>query len=245
MGAKVNSILEPVLSLLFPNRCAFCQDILDSSCCICDKCLIKIEFIHPPFCEKCGAPLFYRESMKVPCYQCQDLKFDFEKNESLGVYTESLKKLIHLYKFNRRRSLNRPFTILLIRYKKEYIKRHDFLIPVPLNSSRYSERGFNQSSLITDEISRHIEITCLEDCLKRTGASRPQSSIHSRDMRLKNLTDRFRVREKYKETIRGKNILVFDDVLTTGATSSACAKTLYNEGAGSVDILTLARAVKA
>jgi ComF family protein len=182
--------------------------------------------------------------MNGTCYQCQDLEFDFEKNESLGVYVEILRELIHLYKFSKRRSMSRTFTTLLMRYKREYIKGHDLLIPVPLNASRYSERGFNQSSLITDRISMHIQITCLEDCLKRSGTSRPQSSIHPIEERLKNLTDRFIVREKYKEIIKGKNILVFDDVLTTGATSSACAKTLYDAGAGRVDILTLARAVK-
>ena len=244
MGVKVNNILEPVLSLLFPNRCSFCQKILEGSCCICDKCLIKVDFIHPPFCVRCGAPLFNRDIMSRSCIQCQDLSFQFEKNESIGVFIGILRELIHLYKFNRRRSLSRTFATLLMRYKKEYIKSHDLLVPVPLNASRYSERGFNQSSLIADEISKNVQITCLKDCLKRTGASKPQSSIHTIEERLKNLTDRFHMRGKYKEVIMGKNILVFDDVLTTGATSSACARTLYDEGAGRIDILTLARAVK-
>jgi competence protein ComFC len=244
MGIKTADILEPVLSLLFPNRCVFCGDILEGSCCICDECVLKIELINTPFCQRCGAPLYNQTMKSGVCRQCQDLEFQFHRNESLGVFAGILRDLIHLYKFNKRRSLNRTFTALVLRNKREYIENHDLLMPVPLTALRHSERGFNQSSLIAEGISKIVQMPCLRDCLKRTGASKPQSSIGSIRERINNLTDRFQVREKYRESLMGKNILIIDDVLTTGATSSACARALYDEGAGRVRVLTLARAVK-
>ncbi len=231
-------------NLLFPNCCVFCRKYLEKGSCICESCMNKLEIIDGLFCNRCGAPLPNDLLLnEKSCNQCTDLIFSYSKNESLGIFTGKFRELIHLYKFNKRRSLFRFFSDLTVRYKKTYILDHDILIPMPLTRSRYSERGFNQSHLIAKEISKEVPIKFFGDIVIRRGRSKPQSSVPARNKRLLNVTDKFIVRKKRRSHIADRNILLFDDVLTTGATASVCARALYKEGVQNVDVLTLGRAL--
>lgn len=155
-----------------------------------------------------------------------------------------MRELIHIYKFNRRRSLSLLFSDLLKAYKASYIVAHNVIVSVPLSKTRYNERGFNQSSLIALELSKRVGIPFYHRGLIREGRSQPQSSMNRIEERLKNFSDRFIVRERLRELLVKRDVLLFDDVLTSGATASTCARSLYAAGARSVDLLTLARAVK-
>jgi ComF family protein len=248
-GGSLSRFLEAALGVLFPNRCSICNSDIDVGCCVCKGCLRKIEIIHPPFCKRCGAPSrggapLARLHPEGSCIQCADLIFHFAKNESLGVYSGILRELIHSYKFEKRRGLARTFSSLIREYKRGYVEQHEVIVPVPLTPSRLSERGFNQASLIAEQIAKESSIVLAEECLSRRGNSKPQSRIGAVAERLANLKDRFTVRERYRDAIRKRSVLVFDDVLTTGATSSACARALMSAGAALVDVLTIARAVK-
>ena len=121
---------------------------------------------------------------------------------------------------------------------------HDILISMPLSRSRYSERGFNQSYLIAREISKRAPITFYGNIVTRKGNAKPQSNIKTRKERLSNVTDLFIVKRKWRDFLFKKNILLFDDVLTTGATVSECAHSLYRANVRNVNILTLARALR-
>ncbi len=234
-----------LLTLLLPNRCLFCKVLLKSGSCICNNCLAKIDIIDSNHCARCGAPSDRRGAeIGNFCEQCRELQFDFRKNRSLGVFKGDLRKLIHLYKFEGRRSIFRVFSHLSVMCKESYILSHEMIVPVPLSKRRYSERGFNQSFLIGREIAKKIPIPFFGGLLKRSGRARPQSSIESIHIRWSNMTDKFIVAPRYKELLRGKDILLIDDVLTTGATASACARTLYKCGAANVDLLSMARSVK-
>lgn len=244
MNNRFSRTLMSIIDLIFPNSCCFCSEPLKESCCICSECQVGLELITKWYCKRCGAPLPAGFKKHVDyCSQCEDLKFVFGKNESLGVFTGKLRELIHLYKFNKRRSLYRFFSQLLIKHKRSFILAHDILIPVPLNRARYSERGFNQSFLIAREIARSSGITFYGSILNRRGKSNPQSSIASRNERLINISDEFTVKSKWEMTIAGRNVLLFDDVLTTGATVSVCTEVLYKRGVSNVDVLTIARSL--
>ncbi len=232
-------------ALLFPNRCVFCGVTLKEGSCACNECLRGIELINDPICARCGAPLRAVEGRQAKsCEQCTDLMLDYNKNESLGIFTGKLRELIHLYKFKHRKSLSRVFSDMLVKHKKNYIVSHDVLMAMPLTGSRRNERGFNQSFRIAREISKKVPVMFCGDIIVRKGRSRPQSRIAARKERLSNVTDRFIVKERHTGDLRGKNILLFDDVLTTGATASACARSLYQYNVKNIDILTLARALK-
>ncbi|HEB29901.1 MAG TPA: ComF family protein [Spirochaetes bacterium] len=232
-------------AFFFPNRCVFCGMTLKEGSCVCNGCLSGIELIKGPICAKCGAPL---RAVGTPpaksCEQCTDLPLDYNKNESLGIFTGKLRELIHLYKFKRRKSLSRVFSAMLLKHKKNYVVSHDVLMVMPLTGSKRNERGFNQSFRIAREISKKVPVMFYGDIIKRKGRSRPQSQIAARKERFSNVTDRFIVKERHTGDLRGKNILLFDDVLTTGATASACARSLYQYNVKNIDILTLARALK-
>ena len=243
-GIKGKGFFE-VLNLLFPNRCHFCGASLSSGACVCASCSKSIEIIEGAVCTRCGAP---HPSDAKPaekgCGQCTELTFLFGRNVSLGVFDGFLRRLIHLYKFEGRRSLYRLFAAALFIHRREYIEAADFLIPVPLSAVRYSERGFNQSYMLAKEVARLAHVRFIGSVINRSGHAAPQSSVSSQKERVSNLSDRFSVRARFEGSLKNKRLLLVDDVLTTGVTASACAGALIEAGAFSVDVLTLARSLK-
>jgi len=155
-----------------------------------------------------------------------------------------MRELIHHFKFGGRRSLFRVFSELSLVHKASYIREHDALVPVPLSQARFRERGFNQSYMIGRAIANSTDIPFFGNILLRRGKSKPQSSVTSLRERRENLTDRFFLKKGRQEIVRGKNILLIDDVLTTGATASACARVLNQGGAVKVNLLSMARALR-
>ena len=248
----MNSLLGPKLSglinLLFPNRCAFCAAVLEEGCSICERCIAGIELISGPVCGRCGAPspdplTGKRHSRVQCCEQCRDMVAVFHKNESLSVFTGKMRELIHHFKFNKRRSLSNLFSGLLVKHKRDYILEHDELVPVPLTGVRMLERGFNQSLLIARKLASRLPVGFHGSIISRKGDSVPQSRVRSRAQRRNNINDRFFVKKRWRTVVPGKRVLLFDDVLTTGATASECARVLYEEGAVCVNLLTLSRAM--
>jgi len=238
--------LVDVLNLLLPNHCHFCGASLSSGVCICAVCSTSLEIIEGVVCKRCGAPLppdttFWEKG----CSQCMELAFLFGRNVSLGIFEGYLRRLIHLYKFEGRRSLHRFFAGLLLMHNRAYIDGADLLVPVPLSGTRYTERGFNQSYLLARSVATIAHVNFMGSALCRRGNAAPQSSVSSQQERVTNLTDLFMVRAGFEDSINNRAILLIDDVLTTGVTASACARALLRTGALSVDVLTLARSLKA
>jgi ComF family protein len=267
MTSALREIGLDVLNLLFPGRCFRCKTVLERGTCICSACLAAAAPIEGRTCVRCGAPAA-GESLTAygglvegeasasgngvniasgeasrDCPQCADLRLLFGRNESFGVYEGTLRELIHLYKFEKRRSLHRLFTELLLDSKRRFISGHDLVVPVPLTRERVLDRGYNQSFLVARGLAARLPVAFLGEALVRRGNSRPQSGIRTRGERLANVTDRISVGRNAVRAVRGSSVLLVDDVLTTGATASLCAKALLCEGARSVDLLTVARAL--
>jgi ComF family protein len=245
---KMTSALREIgldfLNLFFPDRCFFCGRALERGTCICSECLSSALPIEGKTCARCGAPVAGGEGgQHAGCPQCVDLDLRFGRNESFGVFLGTLRELIHLYKFGKRRSLSRLFSELIVGSKKPYILGHDMIAPIPLTRERALERGYNQSFLVARGIAEKLPVAFFGEVLTRKGKGRPQSSVPTRRERLANITDRFCVKKSVKNRIKGASVLLFDDVLTTGATASECARALVKEGARSVDLLTIARAL--
>ncbi len=243
-------IWKSSFNLLFPNRCVFCKSLVNAGSCVCPDCLCGIPIVGEIVCCRCGAPLgevLQASGLPDPinsCYHCRELVFDFTKNESLGVFEGKMRELIHMFKFRGRKTLFRVFAELLLTHKATYIGSHDALTPVPLSLVRLRERGFNQSYLVGRAVAAASSIPFFGTILTRRGKSKPQSSIASLNERMSNLTDRFILGRWGQRLVAGKRILLIDDVLTTGATASACARALYQSGAGQVNLLTIARALR-
>lgn len=234
-----------LMNFIFASNCRVCENLLSGleEKYICKDCFSKIEFITPPYCDKCGKILIdsFKEIEKPICRDCHSLKRHFYKARAVGIYEEALREGIHLLKFEKKVGIHKPLGDLLVRYLKEQqddlIDRIDFVIPVPLHRKRLKSRGFNQAQLLCHYIEKHFNLPVNLD-LKRIRFTPPQMNLR-RQERLQNIKGAFEI--KNKVAIAEKYILLVDDIFTTGATVDECSQVLLKAGAKQVSVLTLAR----
>ncbi len=217
---------------------------------LCPDCSPHFSPVHSPICSRCGIMFKTREGEDHVCGSCIESSGRFGMARASGVYDQSLVDVIHCLKYKNKIRLARPLGILLfhafIRYWGE--KNMDLVIPVPLHAKKLKKRGFNQAFLLVREWMEFAEALNMElsgprieaDALTRSRWTEPQTGL-SREKRLRNIKNAFRVTDFGK--VKGKKILLVDDVYTTGATVEECAKVLFKAGAEQVDVLTLARAM--
>lgn len=146
-----------------------------------------------------------------------------------------MKEAIHLLKFNGVKRLSKPLGFMLSELP---IPKVDGIIPVPLHHERLHQRGFNQTASISRHLAKNLKIPLMLDVLKKTKKTPPQTDVTGKE-RLKNIKNVFAASEE----IKGLDLLVIDDVITTGATVRECAKTLIKAGAKSVTVVALARSM--
>jgi ComF family protein len=230
-----------LLDLLFPDDCRVCGDRLHevSRIPVCSRCLLKPELFHTEFyCVTCRTPFLNRSPLDESgrCAFCRLDLNGFDQVYTFGAYEGVLRKLIHLFKFEGVRTLQRPLGSLLAQALPRE-STFDAIVPMPLHWRRRWHRGFNQSDLLAREIARkwHVPVRAL---VRRKKATAPQAGLTSAQRR-KNVEGAFEV--KNRTDVKGLRLLLIDDVLTTGATASACARALKRAGASQVTFLALAR----
>lgn len=146
------------------------------------------------------------------------------------------------YKYKRKMHLSKPLGELMAQYIRSSfdISRVDYIVPVPLHEKRLHERGYNQAELLSHEISRHFGVPTLSGLLHRTRETKPQFDLPRND-RFKNVKGAFALHGAHH--IKGKRILILDDIYTTGSTISECTRVLKEGEAAQVHVLTLSRAI--
>jgi ComF family protein len=171
------------------------------------------------------------------CALCRGNLQGFDAAYSFGAYEGALRELIHLFKYGRIRTLARPLAGHLVSaFPRE--ERFDAIVPMPLHWFRRWQRGFNQSALLAREIGRRCALPVVH-AVRRRRATRPQAGLSNARRRV-NVAGAFSPARG--RSVRGLRVLLVDDVMTTGATASACARALKNAGASYVAVLALARA---
>lgn len=238
------NLIKNILDFILPRECVVCFSILRDSQkdFICDDCFNKIEIVQYPYCKVCGRPFISKEALAYSpehlCFQCREKRFHFNSARAAGVYSGILKELIHIYKFQKKRALGKLLSEIMIAHLNNRFERIDFdtIIPVPLHKKRLRVRGFDQSLLLGINIGKQIGVPVLADNLTRYRHTKPQLELKVNE-RFKNVRDAFRVIGK--EKIKDKNILLIDDVFTTGATVNECSRILKKEGARKVDVFVL------
>ncbi len=233
-----------LFQFFLPPQCLCCERFLEESQQgFCPSCLSGIYWIEPPFCSICGYPFLSQETSSHPCGACVTHKKYFTMARALGSYEGPLQEAIHRWKYKGKANLT-PF---FAEWMAEGLKRYwapnsfDLLIPVPLHPQRLRERGFNQSLLLVKELSHRSGIPYRKTLLQKIKPTLPQVALSGPE-REKGIRGAFQVIER--EELKGKSVLLVDDVYTTGATVNECSKTLLREGAQRVDVLTLGHAVK-
>lgn len=237
----LRKVLKKALNLLYPTDCATCGKTLEIRQIdgICVSCRKELQTITPPFCQTCGRGI--PEGLKT-CADCKHETFHFERAYACFEYKGKVKILLHTYKFKKRSHLKKVLGDTLSSFANKYVplQNFDLIVPVPLNRSTLLKRGFNQSELLGKNLSNHSRIRFNSKVLKKTKPAHPQSLLTKLE-RKKNIQNAFLARPSKK--IQNKNILLVDDILTTGQTASECARVLKKAGASRVSVLALARGV--
>jgi ComF family protein len=234
---------DGLLNLVYPKSCLACKDRMKTSSqdeLICGRCWGNIKRNLPPFCHSCGRQLDKKNFSKNICPACQKVRLHFDRAFSPFIYTGAIKELIHEFKYKNKDYLGAVLSKPMIEFIKEYSLPMDFLdfiIPMPLSEAKMREREFNQAEVLSRHIADEFKKCVFSDILVRHRNTKTQTELEINE-RFLNVKGSFAVTRH--ADIKGKNLLLVDDVLTTGATSSEAALTLKKAGANVVFVLTLA-----
>ncbi len=241
--SRFAGIFNALLDIALPPRCHICHKPVQGeiSLHICNECYNSLPVINSPLCTVCGMP-FEGEGVDHTCSRCITSPPPYSAARAALRYEGSCKELIHAYKYLYKSHLRRPLALLTAEILHSFVseQRPELLIPVPLHKSRLRSRGFNQSLLIAETLSRNWQIPLLRQGLIRTRRTTPQVEL-TRAERLTNLKGAFAVKDT--ESVTGKHIMLVDDVFTTGATLSACAEALLKAGCSRISAVTVAHAI--
>lgn len=233
--------VDSALSLIYPQECAVCTGAVEhrSDGCACSACWAATTVFTggEMLCEKCGSYFGPQAApVAVRCHQCDEHHYDCAF--ATGTYEKALSASILRLKSSP--SISRRLSGL-IRSAASRFPPVDMIVPVPLSKLRRAERGYNQADLIANELSRPLRLAVDYHSLIR----RLHTPIHrvGMDRKARELTVKNAFEVKRPRLIEGRRILLVDDVFTSGATASSCAKALKKGGAGTVTVFTIARAV--
>ncbi len=199
-------------------------------------------FIERPYCEKLGTPFVsdMGEGLLSPEAIADPPAYD--RARAAARFGDVARDLVHLLKYGDRLDLALPLGRWMARAGRELLCDADVLLPVPLHWSRLWRRRFNQSATLARAVSAVAGVPVFDDVLIRTRATPPQVGL-ARKERAENVQGAFAVAPGARNRIKGKKLILIDDVLTSGATVDACARALRRSGAERVDVLVLARVV--
>ena len=237
--AGLTDIAKAIGSLFFPAHCAGCGCRVEDPETLCTRCAVDVSRIVQPRCEQCSQPY----SGVAPAFQCPNCRgevYHFVCAVSVAKSRGVIRDMVHRLKYGRELWLGRVMAELLEEgLADERLKgvSFDALVPVPLHPKRQREREFNQSDILAKELSRRCQVP-LRQLLERRRYTTTQTALDRRGRR-QNLREAFVLRKNTDVT--DLNLLLVDDVLTTGSTLDACAAALVEAGAASVHAITVAR----
>ena len=228
-----------LFQLVFPDDCRICGARLTNvsripvcADCICQPTAIAADY----YCRDCKTPFLNRFPLDEEgrCSLCRLGLTGFDTVYTFGSYEDTLRGLIHLFKYNKVRPLAKPLGAFIARaIPREH--RFDIIVPMPLHWRKRWERGYNQSELLAKEVARRWGLP-VKKIVRRIKATAPQAGLTNSKRRL-NVQGAFAA----SGNVKGLRILLIDDVLTTGTTASACAKVLKRAGASHVAVAAVAR----
>lgn len=239
-GARLARLVE---LLVFPSFCRLCRAPLEDpgERVVCGACLSKLAAYEGPFCPRCGR-IRQDGGEDHSCGRCLREPPAFTRHRSCGVYGGTLKEVILLFKYRKFAPLSRPlarFADAAVGTDPGLWAGADLLVPVPLHPSRRRDRGFNQARLLARDLARLRGLRVLDGCLVKVRNAPPQAGLRAAD-RERNVVRAYAVRRP--DRVRGRTLVLVDDVSTTGATLRECARVLTEAGAKEVRAVTLAQA---
>lgn len=200
-----------------------------------------VTFLDAPWCEACGFPFEYAVQGGSLCARCSVKRPAFDRARAAMAYDDGSRALILSFKHGGRTEGLASFAAQMRRAGRDILTDADLLIPVPLHSTRLIKRRYNQATLLARALAKITPAEFAPDVLFRTRRTDSQGGFNAR-ARAENVRGAFSVNQI--DRIKGRNLVLIDDVLTTGATLEACARALKQAGAARVDGICLARVAK-
>ena len=232
--------LRAVVDAVLPPRCPGCGEIVDGDDRFCAGCFAQLQGLGPPQCACCGLPLPHDGDAAALCGACLAQPPAFARARAPFAYGGPARQLVLALKHGRRLPLARMMARAMLRVAGD-LPADAVFVPVPSHAMRLWQRGFKQAAEIARQLSRQAGRPLAVDALARIKAT-PSTRGLTRRARLKNVAGAFRLARA--DQINGRTVILVDDVMTTGATVSACAAQLLKAGARQVEVLTYARTLR-
>tara|TARA_R110000868_G_scaffold54982_2_gene171261 strand:- start:5318 stop:6091 length:774 start_codon:yes stop_codon:yes gene_type:complete len=243
IAARARHAASRVADLALPPQCLSCGLPVSRQGGLCGPCWSGIDFISRPFCEVSGLPFAFDPGGLMVRPDVATNPPPYAKARSVMQYNDASAALVLRFKYADRMEAAPAFAGWMVRAGAEVLAGADLVLPVPLHRRRLFTRRYNQSAELARLIAAGTGLGFAPELLTRVRATRPQVGL-SGDARRRNVAGAFAVPSRLASRVRGKTIVLVDDVMTTGATIDACARVLAAAGATELRVLTLARVVQ-
>ncbi len=237
LPSATTRLLHSVLDFALPPRCGGCGAIVDEIDSFCADCWRKLDFLGQGGCVRCGLPL--RATEADTCGRCLAKPPRLDRIRSAVAYDEISRSIALRLKYGRKVALARTMSRYMLPLVGD-LPAGTIIVPVPLHRSRLWSRGFNQSAIVARQLSRRTGLAVAVDALERIRQTPPLKGLNVRQRR-RTVAGAFRANPKAE--LRGRTVVLIDDVLTTGSTANACARVLKRAGAARVELISWARVV--
>ncbi len=242
-STNIKPWVDTALSFVFPDVCQSCSRnrATKREGYVCEDCRAKVRYIEAPFCDRCGLPFEGEITGEFECTNCREMELHFASARSAVTARAPVLDVIHRYKYDGQMWFEEFLTELFVKGASDWFGEHsvDALLPVPLFPVKQRERGFNQAERLARRLGAAVNVPIRIDILKRVLPTPTQTRL-SRSQRAENMRHAFALKGEHR--LKGATFVLIDDVFTTGATTSACAKLLLKAGAEHVAVWTVARA---
>lgn len=236
--------MQGALRLLYPPQCISCSAPVQSDFGLCADCWRDTPFIAGLVCDQCGIPLPGQDSDEhVRCDDCMTIARPWDRGRAAILYQGNGRSLVLALKHGDRMDLARPAADWMVKAARPILQPTMLVVPVPLHWMRLFRRRYNQAALLSRNIARSAGLEHCPDALQRRRSTGNQDG-KTRDARFANLVGAFTVPKAREARVRDRDILLVDDVMTSGATFAAATEALFAAGARSVSVLGLARVAK-
>ena len=236
-----NHAARVALDIALPTQCVACREPVAGDG-VCGACWAQLSFIEKPYCPRLGIPFVYDPGPDLMSIEAIGNPPAYRRARAAVRYDDVARTLVHALKYQDRTDLAPTMGRWMARAGQDLLTDADALVPVPLHWRRGWSRRFNQSGALAKAIARQQPVAVLGDALKRTRPTQQQIGL-SKAERAGNVQGAFAVPDERLHLVRGRKLVLIDDVLTSGATVDACARALLRAKARSVDVLVFARVV--
>lgn len=243
-GAWCATAGRRLLDSVLPPLCLSCNEIVAEPGALCATCWPGFSFISAPHCTRCGVPFTEEIGGDAQCGACLRRPPRFRRARAALVYDDKSRQLVLPFKHGDRTDMARTCGGWMARAGSDLLAEAELIAPVPLHWRRLFTRRYNQALLLARAAARASRGRLVPDLLQRARWTGSQAGLKA-DERRKNVRRAFELHPRWVTSVRDRTVLLVDDVLTTGATVEACTLALQRAGARHVDVLTLARVVRA